>query len=410
MVEGAQHYGGLLLFMALVTLLAIPIRAGFGKLRLPAAIGFTMLGIVLSIANARLDVLSDPVGEYIEFLASLGIVALLFRVGLESDLDLLRRQLRKAALVWAPNMIVPAALAFALIYFWPGLGLIPALFVGAAASATSIGVAVSAWKDAGILNTPEGALLLDVAELDDLSAVVLLSVLLATAPLIADANADGAVRAAGVTAFAQVAMIAAFSAACYAFARFIEGKLSAAFASLDPKLGPFLFAAGAVFAIAALADLLGFSMAVGALFAGLAFSRDPLERGVAQPFELLLAIFGPFFFVSIGLSVQAEAILPSIFLGTMLFLVATVGKVLGAGVPAALAADARTGLLMGASMVPRAEIYFVIMLHGLSLGHWAVPPFLYSAAVLASIATCLVGPLLVARAIDARAREGRGAP
>jgi Kef-type K+ transport system membrane component KefB len=320
---------------------------------------------------------------------------------MESDLDALVGQLRRAVMIWVPDIMIAAALVFMLIWFWPGLGLVPAIISAVAASATSIGVSVSVWEEAGKIDTPQGALLLDVAELDDLSAVLLLGMAFVVIPQLQngfDATDRSAIAVAGAL---QLLKILIFCAVCYAFSRFLEQRLSEVFARLDKSLGPFLFAAGTVFLIAALADAFGFSMAIGALFAGLAFSRDPQERRIDQAFGYILAIFGPFFFMSIGLSVTTSGLGVALPLAFALLAALIAGKLLGAGFSAALLSGRQAGVLLGASMIPRAEIYLIVMLGGLALGDWAMPQILYNAAVLASIGTCLVGPILVSKLLSA---------
>ncbi|WP_158275440.1 cation:proton antiporter [Maritimibacter sp. 55A14] len=398
-----------LLVMGLVALVAVPLRALFQRLGLPPMIGFIALGVALSLAGSAWGVLDAELARSIRFLAEIGIVVLLFRIGLESNLDALLGQLGRAALIWLPNMGLAALAAFLLVWFWPGLGLLPALYAAVAASATSIGVSIAVWDDAGALDSPSGALLLDVAELDDISAVVLLGVLFAVAPLLGQAgNGDLFMRALAAGGW-QLLLLMVFCAACYLFSRWLEKPVSDAFARLSPGLGPIVFAAGAVFVIAGCAGFLGFSVAIGALFAGLAFSRDPAEHSIDDAFAVLLALFGPFFFVAIGLSVDAGLLGGALGLAAALSAAAVLGKLAGAGLPAAWLLDRREGWLIGASMVPRAEIFLLVMLHGLTLGPFAVPQTLYNAAVLTSLATCLLGPLIVERALRRRgnARSAR---
>ncbi len=405
MTDVASSLPMLMVFLGLVTLLSAPLRAFLGRLSLPGMVGFILLGVALSVLDAETGVLTPRLQEEIVILAQFGIVALLFRVGLESDLDQLARQLRRAAMIWVPDMLVPAMLVFMLILAWPGLGLIPALVAGIAASATSVGVGVAAWEDAGRLDTEDGALLLDVAELDDLSAVVVLGVVVAVLPALHDGTQGDLVGEVAWAGGLQLARIIGFCLACYAFSRLAERRLTAAFSRLDRRIGPFVFATGTVFVIAALAEALGLSFAIGALFAGLAFSRDPAERQIDLAFAYFLAVFGPFFFVSIGLSVRLDDIQAAAALALALFAALVAGKLLGAGVATWILTDSATGLLIGASMIPRAEIYLILMLHGLALGEWAVPPMLYSAAVLASIGTCILGPLMVGRLIGQEHRR-----
>jgi len=398
-------FGPLMLLLGAVALVSVPLRQGLHRLTLPALVGFVGLGVALSAVDGWTGMLTTSLEDQIEVLAQLGIIALLFRVGLESDPGRLAGQLGRAARIWLPNMIVPALAAFALVLAWPGLGTVPALLTGVAASATSIGVSVAPWEERGALDSEDGALLLDVAELDDISAVILLGIVFAVAPSLQEGLNAGVWHEAAVSGGSQVVKIMAFSALCFAFSRLAEQRLSAVFAGLDTTVGPFVFAAGMVFLIAALADTLGFSMAIGALFAGLAFSRDPAEHRIDEAFGYLLALFGPFFFLSIGLSVGFDEFGSAIVLAAALFLVLVASKVVGAGLPAWAIAGRRTGGLIGASMVPRAEIYLIVLLHGLTLGAWAMPQQLYTAAVLAAVATCIAGPYAVAMLLGAEGQR-----
>lgn len=395
MTETGPQFASIVMLMGVVSLLAVPMRAAFARLALPNMIGFILLGVALSVAFAATGPVGAKLNAQVPLLANIGIVVLLFRVGLESDLDKLRRQLGRAALIWLPNMAVAAAAVVLLVLLWPGLGLIPALFAGIAASATSIGVSTGVWEEAGVLDSDTGALLLDVAELDDISAVVLLGVLFAVGPLL-NQPGDLPLLAPALKAGAiQLLLMTLFSIGCYLFSRWLEKPLSDGFAKFSPQHGPVVFATGAVFVIAATAEFMGLSMAIGALFAGLAFSPDPAERKIDEAFGILLMVFGPFFFVAIGLSVDATVLVGGMGLAAALAGMAVVGKLLGAGLPVAAMLGWRQGALIGVSMVPRAEIFLLVMLFGLTLGPWAVPQELYNAAVLASILTCIIGPASV---------------
>ena len=402
-----SDYGLFMLVLGGVVLASVPLRAGLRRVGLPGLIGFVVLGAVLSETDRRSGVLTPFVTDQIGVLAQFGLVALLFRVGLESDVGRLAAQLGRAVAIWLPNVVVPGLAAFALVLLWPGFGPVPAMIMGIAASATSIGVSVAPWEEAGALDSEEGALMLDVAQLDDLSAVVLLGILFAIAPSLQGGSGEGIWTEVAMAGGLQVLKIVVFGALCLAFSRLAERRLSALFARIDPSSGPFVFAVGTVFVIAALADGLGFSLAIGALFAGLAFSRDPAERRIDDAFALVLAVFGPFFFLSIGLSITFDGFGAALGLAMALFGVLVVGKLIGAGLPALAIGGRRTGRLIGASMIPRAEIYLIVMLHGLALGAWAVPQELYSAAVIAAIGTCVAGPLMVARLLGEARREGR---
>lgn len=402
MIDPPQDYAVLLLMLGGVTIASLVVRRELARLHIPSMVAFIMIGVALSYANSLADFITPSLQQNIDFLAKVGVVVLLFRVGLESDLGLLVAQLGNAAIIWLPNMLLAGAAVFMVILVWPGYGLLPALFAGVAASATSISVSAAVWEEAGRLGTPEGALLLDVAELDDISAVILLSMLFAVAPLFKDVPDERVWTAAVSAACLQYLKLVVFCAGCYFFSRQLEEPLTAWFAKLDNRLGPILFAAGAAFVIAAIAETIGFSIAIGALFAGLAFSRDPAEARIDRSFAVLPAIFGPFFFVAIGLAVDVTALNQAIGIGTVLLLAAALGKFLGAGLPAALITSPRGGAVIGLSMIPRAEIFLIVMLYGLTLGEWAVPENLFTAAVFVSLATCIFAPIAVQRLLSAK--------
>ena len=396
----------LLLLLGAVIMASTLIRRSFERIHLPAIVGYTAIGLLISLLDPSSDFISEDAREIIGFFAQVGLVALLFRVGLESNLSALMQQLRPALLVWMSDVTISALTAFLAVYYVFDYGLVPAILCAAAFSATSVGVSTAVWRDAGALDRPSGALLIDVAELDDISAVFVISVLFAFGPLL-QGNATGSL--APLLAQQTVLVLAKlvlFITLCILFSRFLEQRLTKRFAELDPDNGAAFFAAGAAFVIAATADGLGLSLAIGAMFAGLAFSRDPAERNIDASFSPIYHLFAPFFFVHIGLGVEPQFIAGALGLGLVLFAVAAVGKLAGAGLPALNFVRPHGALLIGTSMVPRAEIALLVMGYGLSLGPWATPPELYNAIVLASLATCIISPVVVRRLLQAEPSGG----
>ena len=145
--------------------------------------------------------------------------------------------------------------------------------------------------------------------------------------------------------------------------------------------------------LAATAGLLGFSLAVGAFLAGLAFSRDPQAMQLDRSFLPLFELFSPFFFINLGLELELDHLPGGVALGAMLFVVAAASKVLGNGLPLMWLKDRPTALVISVSMIPRAEIAFVIMQRGLVEG--VVDTALFTAMVVACALSCVVAPPLV---------------
>jgi Kef-type K+ transport system membrane component KefB len=154
--------------------------------------------------------------------------------------------------------------------------------------------------------------------------------------------------------------------------------------------------------VASLASFIGFSFAIGAFFAGLIFSSDPSAVKIDASFEALYELFVPFFFVGIGMTIEPAALKELGIPTLVLFLAAVMGKFLGAGIPAALTLNHSAAVLIGISMIPRAEISLIIAQRGFMLGEWAVSPNLFLWLVIISGATAVFVPVTLKRVIRSK--------
>lgn len=390
-----------LLLVGATVVLATLARAGLTRVGVPAMVGYLLIGFGLSAADAGLGLLAPAGRQGFELLAEAGVVALLFRVGLESHPAKLLRMLPRAGGALVGDVAVSAVLGWLAARSVLGLAPIPALFAAVALTATSVAVSVDVWREAGMLDSGRGALLLDLGELDDIAAILLMTLLVRLTPALAGDGDQVRLDALALGALWLLARLALLVALCLLFARYAEERLTGWFGRLVPSAELMLLVAGTGFVVAALAGWLGFSPAIGALFAGLAFSRDPQRVRIDRAFGVLFALFAPFFFVGIGLALEPGALVAGLGLGGLLLVAAVAGKVLGAGLPVAATAGWGAGLLIGPSMMPRAEITLLVMREGRGLGPWAVPSELFAAMTVVSLATCLGTPLAV-RALLAR--------
>jgi Kef-type K+ transport system membrane component KefB len=209
-----------------------------------------------------------------------------------------------------------------------------------------------------------------------------------------DANAS--VLAASVTIlFLFLLKLLAFGACCMMFSHYIEAPLTRFFQRIEAPPDAMLMVVGVAFIITALAGALGFSIAIGAFFAGLVFSRDPQAVHLEASFSSIYDLFTPFFFVGIGLHIDPSTLTTALGLGVPLLVVAVLGKIVGTSAPAWPTVGGPNAVLLGVSMVPRAEIALVIVQRGVTLGGDAVPNQVFSAMVLVSAVTCLVSPFVV---------------
>lgn len=393
-MEYGIDYPFLVLVTGLIAVLTMGVKSGLRKTPIPPLVGYLLLGILLRLADAHWGFMSAKCREVLGFMARLGLITLLFRVGLESDPQGLLKQLRKASMVWVGDVLLSGLLGVAAAYYLLRVDLIPSLVVGTAFTATSVGISVGVWAKQGALTTPEGELLIDVAELDDISAVLLMGLLFSLLPTLLERGYAAALlpMLAKTTGLFLVKLFG-FAFLCYLFSRWMEDPIMAYFKRLEPPSDFMVVVVGIGFIIAALAAILGFSLAIGAFFAGLVFCRDPVavkREGSFLPFYELLS---PFFFIGIGMDMDPATLASSLGMGTVLFAVAVVAKLLADGLPVWGMDGWKSATLIGVSMVPRAEIAMVVMQRGLKME--LVSPGLFGAMIGVCTATCIVSPFLL---------------
>lgn len=381
--------------VGLATLLATLWRGLAPRLGIPPLVGYILIGLGFGLADKAFALFSEPARLSFELLGALGLVALLFRVGLGSHPQRLLEKLPRASLIWLISVAV-SGLAGWVAARMVGFGEVASLVAAVALTATSIGVALPPWQESGRLDTEAGTLALDVAELDDLSGVLLMALLLAAIPAL---QAAGAIAWGGLVATLMTLLLglAAFTAGCWAFAHWLEPPLTRALERWETPPARLLVVVALGALIAAGAGLLGFSLAIGALFAGLIFSGAPESVREDRSYGVLHDFLVPFFFIGIGLKLEPTALQGALAAGAVLLVAAVAGKLVGTWLPALLAAPAGTALPLAVSMVPRAEIAMVVVDQARRLGPSVVPDTLYGAMTLVTLGTCALTPPVLGR-------------
>jgi len=143
-----------ILLMGGIILFTILIRYGLRRSRIPSIVGFILLGTVIRLIDSRWGFITGGISEIFEFVAMLGIIILLFRVGLESNLSGLMRQLKPASLIWIGNVLLSGGLGYVTAYFLLDVAIIPSLFIAVALTATSVAIPVGVWQEAKALQSP----------------------------------------------------------------------------------------------------------------------------------------------------------------------------------------------------------------------------------------------------------------
>lgn len=388
----------IILLLGALLIVFLLINRGANKVRIPALIGFILLGFLIRALDSVVPILSRPLLSFLDVLGKIGVIVLLFRIGLESDLMGLVGKLRSAALIWIASILGSGFAGFAAAYWILSHGLLPSLFVGIALTATSVGVSLGVWTETGRHNTPTGELLLDVVELDDISGVIMMAILFGLSPMLAGGSASGIGGAEILSAGGVVLLkLVGFLLLCYLFIKYLERPFTRFISRAGRGPLAMLTMVGVTFVISALAGFLGFSVAIGAFFAGIIFSQDREAVRLEGSFENLYHFFMPFFFIWIGISISPSAMDGTVGIGTVLLLAAVAGKFFFSWLPALPVASPKESVLVGVSMIPRAEVSMIIMQHGLRNEAIGIGEELFGGMLLVVLATCLLVPLLLRR-------------
>jgi Kef-type K+ transport system membrane component KefB len=386
-----QSFVHLLLVLAAVLLTTRALSALAEKVGQAAILGELVGGVLLGAS--ALGIL-DPTEPAIQMLAQLGLLILLFEIGLATDLRALAKVGATATVIAVAGVVLPFVLGYAALAVM-GIGGIAAIVCAAALTATSIGISTRVLAELGFLTTREGRVVLGAAVLDSIIGLVILSVIGAFA-------AGAAVTTMGIVRTSALAF--GFVVIALLVGSFIVPPLFRAAKQLRSSTTIAVLGLIFAFSLAAVAGLLGSAIIVGAFVAGVLLNRIPQRDdvlGFAAPIGSLLT---PIFFASVGASVNLRALVESrtLLITVALLAAGAVGKLLAAYVPVWFKGNKA---LIGTAMLPRGEIELIVAQTGLAIG--ALDPSLFSAITLMVLLTTLLSPPLIQAVArhDSRARD-----
>jgi Kef-type K+ transport system membrane component KefB len=364
----------------------------------PAVLGELVAGVALGPSVLGLV---DPAVPSVHLLAEIGVIILLFQIGLETDLRRLLKTGGAAAAVALVGVLLPFGLGFAVSSFL-GLGHLEALVVSAALTATSVGITARVLSDLGRLQDPESQIVLGAAVIDDIVGLVILAV-------VGQLVAGAALTPQGVGVTTLVAF--GFVGAALLIGRIVVPPLFRLLGRIGREHTLAAMGLVVAFLTAVLADRVGSALIIGAFTAGLVFAptphAHPIERGVTR----LGHFFVPIFFVSVGAAVDVRAFAePRVLLiGGLLIAVAVIGKVAAGFAPFWFRGRK---LVIGVGMVPRGEVGLIFAQTGLAAG--VLDAGLFAALTLMVMVTTFVAPptlkLLLGADPMADAPDRDGAP
>src|SRR5688500_142516 len=364
------------------------------RLKQPAVVGELIAGLLLG--GSVLGIL-DPNDPVIHALAELGVLVLLFEIGLHTDLKSLVKVGNEAMTVAVVGVVLPFALGYGVAAAL-GLSAIPAIVCGAALTATSIGISARTLSDLHKLNTPEGQIVLGAAVIDDIIGLVILSV-------VAGIVGGAALTFGGVAITTAIAI--GFVVAAVVLGSLLVPPVFRAIGRIEAS--GTLGVAGLAFAflMAWLAASAGSATIIGAFSAGLVLHDTPQRVAIEKATTSLGHFFVPIFFASVGAAVELGTLADArvLAIGGALIVVGVLGKFVAGYAPVWFKGDKA---LIGIAMVPRGEVGLIFARMGLATG--ALTSQLYSAVAMMVLATTFLTPPLLARRVKSAAADGSSDP
>ncbi len=321
-------------------------------------------------------------GETATVLAEIGVVILLFAVGLEIKTDQLLQVGRPALATAVIGLALPiaAGAAYAMLTGEPPA---TAAFVGLALAATSIGITSRVLAGLGVLDRTFSRIIIGAAVIDDVLALILIGIVSGAA------EGDLSIATLGLAVGALGFVFLGF-----AIARRARGIRSAVFTwplfADTPLVPAFLLMLG----LAVVAGFIGLAAIIGAFVAGLIVAETEARDEIEHEIKPLASIFAPFFFAVIGAQLDLGALLePQLAIAAVVLAAIGIATKVLAGVIGAWQHGLWNSLTVGVGMAPRGEVGIVVVGLGLSLD--LLTPGLFSAVLVAVVLTTVVAPILL---------------
>lgn len=370
-------------------------------LKQPRVLGELLVGVLLG--PTLLDMLHWGVLHGIELeivvrdLSELGVIILMFIIGLEVKVRELAQVGKVGLLAGILGALVPVAIAYPFMTAW-GYGWQPALFTGITLAATSVSISAQVLLELGLLQTREGNALLATALIDDVIAILLVSLSIAAVSAGTLENADPTVL---LTVLLRmiVYMVLAFLLAWYGLPLLLNYLANIPVAVQSYGIPAFALIALLLFAWSA-EELGGVATITGSFLAGIGLSRtrDRVRHEIESSMNAIAyAFLVPIFFVHVGLAADLRRFpVNALPFALILLLIAMLSKILGCGLGGLLGGFSRgESLRLGVCMISRGEVGLIVASLGVSVGVFGTDTPLFASLFLVILLTTLITPILV---------------
>lgn len=378
-----------LLFLAIIMISTKILGLFTRKIHMPAVVGALVAGVILGPSCLNLITLTGDTGVFLEQMAELGVILLMFNAGLETDLSELKKNGVASFVTALIGVIVPLIggfLGYAFFFhtdFSDYDEVLKAVFVGVVLTATSVSITVETLREMGKLKGKVGTTILGAAVIDDIIGIIVLTIVTS----LKDTSVSP------ITVVLKIVLYFVFIAVLI----FVLTKLKVFVEEQDEKRRTAIICVALCFILSYISEeYFGIADITGAYFAGLMLCTMKVGPYVARRCEIpSYLIFSPVFFASVGLKVTLGGMDASIWIFAIILLViAILSKVVGCGLGAKICGcTGKEALQVGIGMISRGEVALIVAQKGYASG--MLDDVLFAPIVLVVIVTTLITPILL---------------
>ena len=375
------------------------------RVKVPTVIGEILVGVLIANTFIYNFINLDSDIEVFEVLKELGVIFLLFTVGLETPFSAIRKVGKTALVVAVLGVILPFMAGLALILAYNG-NEIEGMFVGAAMVATSVGITARVIKDMDLTHTIESRVIIGAAVIDDVLGMIVLAIVIGVS------GGDGLdlVNVAVVSTEAVLFVLAVIFIGSMLLPKVVKKQEEKRALKTCPStrknkgISPLPLALIICFALSSISSFVGLAAIIGAFLAGMAFAEFKDKWPCESKIEPITEFLSPFFFIFVGMGVVLSQFSDVLLLAVIITILAIITKFIGCGI-GALKLGRKSAAIIGVGMIPRGEVGLIVALYGLNAG--VVEQDLYTAIVFMSLATTLMAPPLLTYTFN-RKRKDKG--
>ena len=378
-----------LLFLAIIMISTKILGLFTRKIHMPAVVGALVAGVILGPSCLNLITLTGDTGVFLEQMAELGVILLMFNAGLETDLSELKKNGVASFVTALIGVIVPLIggfLGYAFFFhtdFSDYDEVLKAVFVGVVLTATSVSITVETLREMGKLKGKVGTTILGAAVIDDIIGIIVLTIVTS----LKDTSVSP------ITVVLKIVLYFVFIAVLI----FVLTKLKVFVEEQDEKRRTAIICVALCFILSYISEeYFGIADITGAYFAGLMLCTMKVGPYVARRCEIpSYLIFSPVVFASVGLKVTLGGMDASIWIFAIILLViAILSKVVGCGLGAKICGcTGKEAFQVGIGMISRGEVALIVAQKGYASG--MLDDVLFAPIVLVVIVTTLITPILL---------------